>query len=78
MTIKAYIHMASKRAEVESLLDSGATENFISEDMAYQMRLPITRLHQPRPLFNIDGTKNRKGDITRYTDLEVQTGQKKQ
>jgi hypothetical protein len=77
MTIKAYIHTASKRAEVESLLDSGATENFISEDLAYRMRTPITRLHKPRPLFNIDGTKNKKGDITRYTDLEVQTGSKK-
>jgi hypothetical protein len=76
MTIKAYIHTASKRAEVESLLDSGATENFISEDLAYRMRTPITRLHKPRPLFNIDGTKNRKGDITRYTDLQVQTGSK--
>jgi hypothetical protein len=76
MTIKAYIHTASKRAEVESLLDLGATENFISEDLAYQMRTLITRLHKPRPLFNIDGTKNRKGDITRYTDLNVQTGSK--
>jgi hypothetical protein len=74
MTIKAYIHTASKRAEVESLLDSGATENFISEDLAYRMRTPIVRLHKPRPLFNIDGTKNRKGDIMRYTDLHVQTG----
>ena len=77
MTIKAYVHTASKRAEIETLLDSGATENFISEDLAYQLRLPINRLKQARPLFNIDGTKNRKGDITRYTDLEVQTGQKK-
>ena len=77
MTIKAYVHAASKRAEIETLLDSGATENFISEDLAYQLRLPITRLHQPRPLFNIDGTKNRKGDITRYTDLQIQTGEKR-
>jgi hypothetical protein len=76
MTIKAYIHTASKRAEIETLLDSGATENFISEDLAYRMRIPIIRLQKPRPLFNIDGTKNRKGDITRYTDLKVQTGSK--
>jgi hypothetical protein len=76
MTIKAYIHMASKRAEVETLLDSGATENFISEDLAYCMRVPIIRLQKSRPLFNIDGTKNRRGDITWYTDLRVQTGSK--
>ena len=76
MTIKAYIHAASKRAEIETLLDSGATENFISEDLAYRMRLPITRLKQPRPLYNVDGTKNVKGDITRFADMEVQTGAK--
>jgi hypothetical protein len=76
MTIKAYIHAASKRAEIATLLNLGATENFISKDLAYQLWLPITRLHQPRPLFNIDGTKNCKGNITRYTDLEIQTGHK--
>jgi len=68
--------MSSKRAKTSALLDSGATENFISHQYAQQLQLPVKRLAIPRKVFNVDGTTNQKGDIVFYLDLEVQTGEK--
>jgi len=74
MTIRTYIHSSHKRAESSALLDCGATENFISLDYAKWLCLPIKRLLAPRPLFNVDGTTNRKGDLFFYSDLRIKTG----
>ena len=76
MSIRVYIHTANKRVETPALLDSGATENFINHRYATHMRLPVKKLPNPRKVFNVDGTLNKKGDIQFYTDLEVKTGQK--
>jgi hypothetical protein len=56
-------------------LDSGATENFINIQYAKQLKLPVKRLPNPRRVFNVDGTTNKKGDIEFYTDLETRTGE---
>ena len=56
------------------LLDSGATENFISMKYAKELRLPIKQLQQPQPVYNVDGTRNKNRDIEHYTDLAMQTG----
>src|SRR5712672_4067167 len=74
MTICTYIHSSHKRVESSALLNSGATENFMNLDYAKWLRLPIKRLEAPRPLFNVDGTTNRKGDLFFYTDLTLKTG----
>ena len=74
MTIRTYIHSSHKRAESSALLDCGATENFMSIDYAKWLRLPIKRLSAPCPLFNVDGTTNRKGDLFFYSDLKMKTG----
>jgi len=76
MSIKVYLHTLSKRAKTSTLLDLGATENFINYQYAQQLRLPVKRLAIPRKVFNVDGTTNQKGDITFYSDLEVRTGEK--
>ena len=76
MSIRTYIHTSNKRVETPALLDSGATENFINHRYAAHLRLPVKRLPNPRKVFNVDGTPNKKGDIQFYTDLEVRTGQK--
>ena len=39
------------------------------------LRLPIKRLSQPRPLYNVDGSENKSGRLLFYTDLQVRTGQ---
>jgi len=47
MTIRTYIHSSHKRVESSALLDSGATENFLSMDYAKWLHLPIKRLSAP-------------------------------
>jgi len=44
MTLKAYIHAAHRRTEAPTLLDSGATENFMSLTYAKWLKLPFKRL----------------------------------
>ena len=77
MSIRVFLHTSNKRAETTALLDSGATENFISKQYAQWLRLPFKRLVRPRAVYNVDGSKNKQGDIEFYTDLEVQTGGQK-
>ena len=74
MTVRFFIHSHSKRADSIALVDSGATENFMSLQYARYLQLPIQRLPEPRKLFNIDGTQNKAGVLEYYTDLNVQTG----
>jgi hypothetical protein len=76
MSIKVYVNTSNKRAETSALLDSGATENFITTQYAHWLRLPVKQLPRARKVCNVDGTPNKEGDITHFTDLEVQTGQK--
>ncbi len=73
MTVRVFIHSNSKRAETISLLDSGATENFLNLDYAKWLKLPIKRLPFPRKLFNVDGTENKAGQLQYYTDLAIRT-----
>jgi len=74
MTIRTYILSSHKRVESTTLLNSGAMENFMNLDYAKWLRLPIKRLEVSRPLFNVDGTTNRKGDLFFYSDLVLKTG----
>ena len=74
MMLRIYLHSKSKRAETISLLDLGATENFMSLDYAKHLHLPIKTLREPRRLFNVDGTPNKAGDLKYYTNLTTWTG----
>jgi hypothetical protein len=77
MTVRFFIHTKSKRAEALALVDSGATENFMNLDYTRYLQLPIQRLAQPRKLYNVDGTLNQSGDLLYYSNLKVQTGDKR-
>src|SRR5712671_3101166 len=78
MTLRFYAHSSRKRTEGIALLDSGATENFMSLEYAKWLGLPIKRLPKPRTLLNVDGTLNKQGKLEYYTDLQVQTGSQRQ
>ena len=43
-------------------------------EYAKELRLPIKHLQRLQPVYNVDGTRNKNGDIEHYTDLEMQTG----
>ena len=77
MQLCLFIHLSRKRAKTTVLLDLGATENFISMKYAKELQLPIKQLQKPRPVYNVDGTQNKNGDIEHYTNLEMQTGEQK-
>jgi len=47
MMLHVYLHSKSKRAETLALLDSGATENFMSLDYTKHLHLPIKALREP-------------------------------
>jgi hypothetical protein len=73
MTLHVFLHSKSKRAKTVALLDSGATENFMSLDYTKYLHLLIKTLREPRKLFNVDGTPNRAGDLKYFTDLTTRT-----
>ena len=77
MTLHIFMHTRSKRAEHVALLDSGATENFISYKLAKALRLPIKKLTQERQLYNVDGTLNKAGSLKHCVDLHTRTGDKR-
>ena len=74
MMLHIYLHSKSKRAETIALLNSGATENFMSLDYTKHLHLPIKVLSKPKKLFNVNGTPNKAGDLKYYTDLGTRTG----
>jgi len=61
MSLKAYVHAAHRRTETPALLDSGATENFMSLAYAKWLKLPFKHLPYEQPLYNVDGTTNKTG-----------------
>ncbi len=74
MTVHVFIHLNTKRAETISLLNSGATKNFLNLNYAKWLNLPIKWLPFPRILFNVDGTENKAGQLQFYMDLAIRTG----
>ena len=75
MKVLIMIKTSYKKAKVPSLVDSGATHNFISPQTVRRLRLGITKLDQPKRLFNIDNTQNKAGKVTHFVDLDITTHQ---
>ena len=76
-TINALFESAAsgKRCYARTLIDSGATGNFISKRMIENEGLHTQRLEEPIPVYNTDGTANRGGFIECQTNclLEIQS-----
>ena len=59
----------SERKSVNSLVDSGATGEFINRDYAKSCRFNLQKLTCLIPVYNIDGTPNKAGSITEAVSL---------
>jgi hypothetical protein len=57
-------------------VDSGATDNFISNKLLKRMKIGKLNLKKPQVIWNIDGTHNRSGMIKQFVDLQVRCGDK--
>jgi len=60
-------------ADIKALIDSGATDCFMSETFIWRMKLGRRPLQRPQKIWNIDNTANPARLITHYVDLKVQT-----
>jgi predicted aspartyl protease len=66
------------KAEEIALIDSGATENCIDYRTVAKLRLGTQKLSKPRPIINVDGTRNSGGIVEHCVHLYVSQGQKEE
>ena len=59
----------SESRAVRALLDSGATGMFIDRDYVDQNRFTTRTLVRPIPVYNVDGTLNEAGSISKVVEL---------
>src|SRR5271163_1119758 len=62
--------------DTHALLDTGAGGIFMDQNFARTQGFTIKELLRPLEAYNIDGTKNKKGTIKHYTDLDLKIGDK--
>ncbi len=73
MRIPVLFESAHATAEREVLVDSGATDNFISKNLLHQLKIRYLLVETPIKIWNVDGTHNQDGAISHFTDLQVHT-----
>src|SRR6266705_4004996 len=73
MHIPVSIRTSNAMADIKALVDSGATDCFMSEKFIRHMKLGKRHLQRPRKIWNIDNTANQAGEITHYITLDIQT-----
>ena len=64
----------NRSAATRALLDSGASTIFISSAFVKKHNITLTRLPQPIPLSNADGSQNAIGLITHEAVLQMAIG----
>src|ERR1700679_3046773 len=52
-----------------ALLDSGATDLFVSSDFVALHHLAIRKLSRPIPVYNVDGSPNESGSILEVLEM---------
>jgi len=63
--------------ETRALIDSGATENFISPTLVQSLGLKPRTLRKPIDIHTVDGSGHKDGKLTKFLWLTVQLGEEK-
>jgi len=74
VTVQVNMHTRNLKANVDALLDSGATDNFICPTEINRFKIKTYPLSKLKIIRNVDGSKNSIGSITSACNLEVQHG----
>ena len=71
--VKAPVQLQSKslHLNIDALLDSGTTDNFISLLIVNHFEIETFQLPKPKIIHNVDGSKNSIGPMTDAVNLEV-------
>lgn len=56
---------------LDGLVDCGATSDFIDSEYVAANNVPVRRLAQPIPVYNVDGSPNEAGSIREVADVIV-------
>jgi len=64
----------SKLCSVKALLDSRAMESFIDQDFICSKGLNAWTILCPIPVFNVDGSPNKAGKISKVVDILLRYG----
>ena len=73
MHIPVSIRTSNAMADFKALIDSRATDCFMSEGFIQRMKLGKRPLQKPQKIWNIDNMANQARHITHYADLNIQT-----
>ena len=65
------LRSSSLISEIDALVDSGATNNFITQQVIEHFDIPTRKLDQPLTIRNVDGTANKQGKVTHAADLTL-------
>jgi hypothetical protein len=76
LQIPTLLQSSHSKAERQVLVDSGATDNFISNKLLKWMKIGSLLLKKPRTIWNVDGMHNKSGTIKNFVDLQVRCGPK--
>ena len=57
--------------DTQALIDSGAEGEFIDQNYIRKLGIKQTALREPIKVLNVDGTRNKRGIITHYTELDL-------
>src|SRR6267378_2871315 len=68
--------ISPKTIETNMLIDCGAGGKFIDQNYARNNEITQTPLEEPLPVFNVDGTPNKKETITHQVELDLKIGDK--
>ncbi len=71
MNVPFEFHVVGKTTNEMALLDSGAMENFLDEEVWQRLHIGRVKLPKPLTVHNVDGTENHTGKVEYYCWLKI-------